>query len=309
MPLGALDPLTRDRTTKVDLAFQKSENLEAPLWVEPLVQDFTSTGSGNLYPKSWVAGRMREWFGERIYRSLIDGSFRVKNRKFEYSARADVDEIEDDEFNGYDLLGDGLALAARMWKQDLVVELLLFGETKIGVDDQYFFDTDHPFQGGKSVYSNLFTGKPLVSAGVPQYANFESVMLSMALNTDGDKRPVAFNSSDIYLVVPKQLEGAARAIVEKGTLANGETNMQLGKAKVLVGPDLGVSGLADAATSWYIADAGGIKPLAFQMRTDPTKGIVKVLDGVFEMNEIRWGTKGRGAAFGGVPWKMAKAKA
>ena len=108
------------------------------------------------------------------------------------------------------------------------------------------------------------------------------------------------------LIVPPQLEFAARAIVNASLVANGGTNVYQGAAEILMIPEL-----ADAPLDWYLADTRySLKPFVFQSRKSPQLVPLTAVndENVFFNKEFVWGVDARGAAGFGLWFLIAKAR-
>jgi phage major head subunit gpT-like protein len=108
------------------------------------------------------------------------------------------------------------------------------------------------------------------------------------------------------LVVPPQLEGTARTILNAEMIADtnggGTSNVWRNSARLLVIPEL-----ANQATTWYLVDSTkGLKPFIFQQRKAPSL-IMKDQpsdDGVFFDRQLVFGADSRGAV-GYALWFLA----
>ncbi|MGP8492709.1 Mu-like prophage major head subunit gpT family protein [Paraburkholderia fungorum] len=89
---------------------------------------------------------IREWVGDRVLQSLVEANYKIRNRHFEGTIQVPVDKINDRRLGGYAVAAEMLGQNARNFPNRLVFPLLAAGWVTIGLDGQYFFDTNHPVQ-------------------------------------------------------------------------------------------------------------------------------------------------------------------
>ncbi|WP_031438180.1 Mu-like prophage major head subunit gpT family protein [Methylobacter tundripaludum] len=104
---------------------------------------------------------MREWIGDRIINNLEATNYQLVNKHFENTIGVDRDDIEDDALgiyrNRFSMQGE----VAAQHKDSLVWQVLLAAFATLGLDGQYFFDTDHvgyDASGNEIAYSNTGGG-------------------------------------------------------------------------------------------------------------------------------------------------------
>lgn len=281
------------------------EALDAtPTWSDPFFTNIASTTNVNTYGWMGEIGDMREWIGPRAVEGLSERSYQIYNKTYEKTVGVQRDKFEDSDIANAGIVAAQMAERGKKLPDTLLKDLLQNGHTATAVayDGQNFFDTDHPTVPGASggTMSNYFTGTALTAA------NFRAVRAAM-LNYRGEANRTISPSGSLYLVVPPALEGAGEDIVGVATLANGATNTNQGKAKLMVIPDL-----AGQDTTWYLAWLGGAlgpfikqnrRPLALTPKTSPNE------DNVFWENQLIWGTDVRVGAGYGLWQRAAKAVA
>jgi len=261
-----------------------------------------NAGAKGKYPILGQITGLREWIGARAFEDLARFAYELPNRTFEKSLEVPVNDFEDDQYEGYVDVAGQIGYQCRMWPEDLVLEALQLGTSKLCFDGQYFFDTDHPIDpanSGSTQYANRFTGTALSST------NFSSTLAAMQRIAGRDGRPLGAFRGDIVLLVPPQLREVGKQIVEAEYLANGASNVNKGAARVVVEPRLG-----NEAINWYLVDGSSkFKPMLFQERKAPSD-IVTLMGqtdpNVFEFDVYRWGVKARGAAGFALPWLIAR---
>ncbi|MCB1473829.1 MAG: Mu-like prophage major head subunit gpT family protein [Rhodobiaceae bacterium] len=105
--------------------------------------------------------KVREWIGDRVYRSLKAHGYSLVNRDFEVTVEVDRNDIEDDKLGLYKPMMVELGRAAAEHPDDLCYETLKAGFTTPCYDGQNFFDTDHPVvdaNGTEQSVSNYTAG-------------------------------------------------------------------------------------------------------------------------------------------------------
>jgi phage major head subunit gpT-like protein len=280
------------------------------VWSNQLVRMVPSDTETETHMWSDVAPRMREWVGERHIKNLVSRSFTLENKTFENSIAVPKEKFEDDKygiFAGSKI--DALAQRAAKWPDELVAPLMLNGASNLTYDGQGFFSANHPIDpddASKGVQSNYYSsGKALTPA------NFDAVRAAMMNLIDSDGQVIGIMPDT--LIVPPQLEGTARRIVEGENIVQGnsntnESNVYKGMAKVLVIPEI-----SSQPTAWYLAqlDVEADRPFIFQQRKAPVFVAQDKDDSepVFNRREIVYGGEARGNAAAVLWHTIAKAVA
>jgi len=255
----------------------------------------------------WMARlpSMRQWVGARVLQNLTNHDYSLTNLPYELTVAVDRDDWEDDMLGVYAPLFEEMGRAARLL-QDQRVRLALQAGVTTGLcfDGLTFFNDAHPALGaGGAAIDNDFAGTALTPA------NYNAVRVAMQswVGEDGESLGIM----PTLLIVPPQLEGAARQILISDMVpapapaTASETNVWKGSASLLVIPQLG-----NQATTWYMADTSrAIKPLIWQNRRAPQLVSMASPDTaeVFNNRQLIWGVDGRGAAGYGPFFLMARA--
>ncbi|MFA6629797.1 MAG: Mu-like prophage major head subunit gpT family protein [Sulfuricurvum sp.] len=197
---------------------------------------------------AWLGSfpRMREWIGDRVLKDLTAYTYQITGKKFEATVEVDADDIR------YDNLGivkpqiQTMAFEAKGHYDELVFGLL---ETNGNCyDGKAFFAVDHDV-GGVS-FSNL-GNKKLTRESLLEY---RAEMRGITTDTG---KPLRIKPT--LLVIPPELEQTAIDILNKDTLANGESNTTKGLMDYIV-----ADWLTDA-DAWYIMDCSRpLKPIILQ---------------------------------------------
>ncbi|UOA07626.1 Mu-like prophage major head subunit gpT family protein [Methylobacter sp. S3L5C] len=141
-------------------AFLQGIESVKPQW--PLVaMEVQSTAKIENYGWMRDLPGMREWVGDRVIHNLEATNYQLINKNWEHTIGVDRNDIEDDQLglyrNRFAMQGE----VAAQHGDTLVWSSLLLGNSTIGLDGQYFFDTDHvgyDAAGVEAVYSNYAAG-------------------------------------------------------------------------------------------------------------------------------------------------------
>lgn len=241
---------------------------------------------------------LREMLGERVPQKLKAYKYALPNREFEDSVEVKHSDIKDDQTGKYLTTARSIGQLVKEFPDEQIYgELMPNGENMPCYDGQNFFDTDHPINEETSaVQSNYFTSTPLTAE------NFAKVRLAM-LSFKGDKGKAVNKKLDLRLVVPVQLEAAAKAIVEPENIVVGGVpvkNPNYNAAKVKVSSEL------TAEKGWYLINvAGEIKPFVIQEREyEPLSFLGENSEKGWWNKKYYFGTYWRGA-FGYGLWHRA----
>lgn len=124
---------------------------------------------------------LREWAGERVFRSIALHGYAIRNRKFESTVQVNRDTIEDDQYGVYTPMFHEMGLATMAHISELCFDALRDGFNTPCYDGQYFFDTDHPVtkKVGAASVSNYQNG-----AGTPWFLVDNSRMIKPIIFQD-----------------------------------------------------------------------------------------------------------------------------
>jgi phage major head subunit gpT-like protein len=257
----------------------------APTFYNKFCTTIPSSASIETYGWMTQIAALREWIGPRLVRNLGEAAYTLVNKKFELTYGVGVDEIEDDTLGIYAPLFQEMGDSAKKWPDQIVKTALQAGTSATTFDGVAFFASTHPLNPAGN-QSNNYTGNALNAA------NFATTRAAMSAYTGADGEVMGVNPN--LLIVPPQLEGAARTILNAELSGGGDTNIWRNSAELLVVPQL-----ANQATTWYLADTTRpIKPMIFQQRKAPEFASLTDLNSetVFHQDKFEFGVKSRGAA-------------
>lgn len=289
-------PNIRDMGRGFSKAFQRGFDRTIPQY-DKLAMVVNSTGAEEVYGWMLELPRMRKWEGSRIIHNLKAVDHTIKNDDFELTVGVKRSAIEDDRLGVYALRMAAMGVQAKIYRDQLVADLLLNGDTATAYDGQFFFDTDHP-DGKGGTYSNLQTAKPLTDA------NLESAWTAMTSLTGPDGQSLM--AMPTTLVVGPLLKMTARKILTLQTLANGADNPYNGLVEVVVLPQLGTS------LDWYLLDLQDeLRGLVIQNRREAefVNMTASNDENVFFRKEYVYGVDARAGAGYGLPFLAFKSKA
>lgn len=237
---------------------------------------------------SWIGSlpRMRKMKGERVPKKLLAHTYTITNEEYEASIEVSHADIKDDQTGQYGIQAKSIGESVKQFPDELVFETLIpNGVSELCYDGQYFFDTDHPIGETGATQSNKFT--TALSA-----ASFNTARTMLRRMKDDFGRPTINRNMDLLLVVSPELENTAETILEAERDANGATNTNKGKARILV-----VDWLADT-NNWYLLNvAGTIKPFVVQEREFiPFEALEEGSEPNFMRKKNYYGTYWRGNA-------------
>lgn len=242
----------------------------------------------------WMARNllMREWIGPRLIQNLYTHEMLIRNRDYELTVAVARNDIEDDKLGVYAPRFADMGQATRQWPDQLVEERLQANPN--GFDGVAMFAATHPLDPAGNQDNDY--------ALALNAANYRTNRQLMMAYTGEDGRPLKVVPN--LLVVPPQLEGAAKDIVKADKNAAGADNMERGTADYRMVP-----ALANEPTRWYLADSTkGILPWIFQLRRAPTL-VMKdgpTDDNVFWDRDVVWGSDSRGYVEPGPWWLMSR---
>lgn len=203
--------------------YQHLEQNPGAAWVVALSMYFTSDQAMEEYAWLGQAPVMREWIGGRKAKGFRENGLEVKNLHYEATLEVAVRDLRRDKSGQVRIRINDMATRTFTHWASLMSTLILNGETQVGYDDQYFFDTDHE-EGKSGVQSNLITVDiselPTAIHGVPtlpsvaemQQAILKAITQLMSLKDDVGE-PINETASEFLVMVPPSLHFVAMKAV------------------------------------------------------------------------------------------------
>lgn len=270
--------------TNINVTWQKrfKSAVNADLWKQ-IAMPLNSKNASEKYAWLGAVPGLREFKDERRPGSLTGFSYEITNKKFESTLDVDRDHIEDDRTGEIMLAVTGLASKAAQHYTKLICETFKLGFTTAIFDGENFFDADH------ALGSNYLGTDDLDGAGV------DAAELKLAGQVDDKGEPLGYKGT--HLIVGPYNRAAARNLVNRQYLANGESNPHYKAYEIVELPYLALTD-----KQWALADLSqGILPFIMQIRVAITLVAKTDLnsDRAFNQDVFTWGTRARhNAGFG-----------
>ena len=129
-------------------AFQEAL-AKAPTQWASVATRVPSGNSSNTYGWLGQFPKLREWTGDRVFKSIKEHGYAVTNKLYEATVDIPRTAFEDDELGVYSPLFSEMGYAAATHPDEIVFGLLAAGRTTDCYDGKKFFAADHP------VYPNV----------------------------------------------------------------------------------------------------------------------------------------------------------
>lgn len=138
------------------------QNANATSLYKRLATEVPSSSKSNTY--GWLAKfpQMREWVGDRVAKSISEGSYAITNKKYESTLSVDRADIEDDNLGHYRTIAQSMGQEVSDFFDRRVAALLKDGFESLCYDGENFFDDEHPVfenpdgTGTKAFASNIY---------------------------------------------------------------------------------------------------------------------------------------------------------
>ena len=186
------------------------QNLGAT-WIPLISNYFDSNQEAETYKWLGMVPAMREWIGGRQAKGLRENGLTIANKSFEATLEVLLDEIRRDKTGQVMVRVRELAARANSHWAKLLSAMIAAGESQVGYDGQYFYDTDH-VEGDSGAQSNSITldvntpAKP--TAGEMETAILQAVQQLLAIKDDQGE-PLNEDASQFLVMVPINLMAPA----------------------------------------------------------------------------------------------------
>jgi phage major head subunit gpT-like protein len=207
---------------------------------------------------SRLGAGMKELLGEFSIDKIKLQSITINTKRFYDAIQMNRDDLELDRLGLYRPHIQALAESYRRHRHKLVIETLESGWTSNSYDGVSFFNDAHPLPNGQTNDNRLNTG----GAGLTENTVATALTL-LARMKDDSGNPLGLRGT--HLLVPPELEVAARKVVNATLTGGGNTNVLAGRLQVVVSPYL------TSASRWYVLDASlsVAKPVVFRVAQPP----------------------------------------
>lgn len=269
----------------ITMRFDREVRSYVPLYTR-ICRTFPSDGLDEKYVARGAVAGMREWVGPRVFNTLRAADFTVVNRHWEGGLEIQKTDIDDDRLDFYgDLLAD-LGAEAAAKPDELLVDLILNGDTATTWDGQFFFDTDHAW-GDSGSQSNDLT-HAAATGTTPTATEWkdsfhEARLKLMTYKNDQGKffnRAIAGSLKNLVVLVPPDQSVVAREALQSTIISN-SSNVVVDAPTVWDVPQL------TEQPVYYIVDlSGALRPFIFQARK-PLRRQMKGMDDQ-EFKEVKF---------------------
>lgn len=245
---------------------------------------------------------MREWLGDRQFKSLSTKTIRIKEKPFELSVSIPRRAIETDNYGMYGstvtMMGEK---TEELW-DELTIEAM--ANPADWFDGKPFYAANRKYGTDKKAGTINNTAELALD-----FANFGTFYLQMAVMTGATGKPIATRPT--HLIVGPHLEDTARIILNQDKYRDADGNEVLnphkGKCQLIVHPLL--TGVY--AADWYLGKFDSVmKPILLLKNKE---GKLTALDkdeddNVFMRNEVVYGTEAFGNAAALFPHLLGRSR-
>ncbi len=274
--------------------YQRLEQNAGLQWVEAVSNYFMSDQESETYKWLGQVPAMREWIGGRQAKGFKENGITIENRHFEATLEVLVKEMRRDKTGQIMVRVHELADRTNSHWAKLLSMLILGGESQVCYDGQYFFDTDHPIDGGGTQSNKLTIDISTLptevhgSTSVPSVEELQLAILQMVQQLysfkDEAGEPLNENARSFAVMVPTSLWHVAKAAVAAPVITHGQTNI------VKVMDEVSLSVAQNPRLTWtdklaVFRTDGSVKPFIRQ-EEDPVR-----IDAIAEGSELEFKEK------------------
>lgn len=256
---------------------------------EPLVTTIPSSGKSEKYKWLGAIPTMKKYKDEVPFEKLSAYSWEVANDTYVNGLEIDREDIEDDALGLVSPTIQEMGAEARRHPGELIFNLINNGFAALGYDGQFFFDTDHQDEGGPVQVNKASGGGSVLSE-----TSLTTALATMRRIKDHRGRPMRIKPDT--LIVPPELEVAAKKLIVQTTKASGEENIFKNALNVMISEYL------TSTTAWFLFDLSrALKPFVYQTRiaAEFTAQDQPTDDNAFLRDKYRWKVRGRyGVGYG-----------
>lgn len=209
-------------------------------WIDGTSMLFTSDQASEEYRWLGQSPAMREWIGGRQAKGFTDNGLTIANKHYEATLKVPVADLRRDKTGQVLVRIDELADRANAHWASLLSALILAGESTVGYDGQYFFDTDHVEDASGTQSNDIAVDISALavtnhgSTTAPSVGEIQQVILQATQSILGFKdnqgEPMNENAASFLVMVPVPLLSAAEAAVTLPFIDRGESNQIVGAA-------------------------------------------------------------------------------
>lgn len=224
--------------------------------VAALAMRTSSTAAQEVH--NWLGAfpGMKKFIDEVRIESIAAHNYTIPNDEWYDAIAVKQADIERDEAGGVGLYGPRFRImgdVARQHEGEMVADFLVNGFTRKCYTGKNFYDTDHEPLKGKTKFTNVGTKKL-------SQANFRLARINLMQRKNAAGRALKLGKDLVLLVGAKQ-QDVASEFLNAERLANGQTNVDKGSARLVVWPEIDVIN----EYFWALFDAASLmKPVIVQ---------------------------------------------
>ncbi len=217
--------------------------VKAPKLFYPMLSSIVpSDGADEEYGMLGAIASVREWLGDRNWKTERAAKWTIENKLWELSHLIDRADLDDDRMGMHRLKMADMGRRAAKHPDKLLYALINAGESdSLGTsfDGQYFFDTDHEWGTSGSQSNDL--SYVAATGTVPTIAEFKAAYnaATAALMTFKDDQGELLNdeifdaNQQVVVVVPLALQQIAHDALSVRTVAAGGENFVITLPKII----------------------------------------------------------------------------
>ncbi len=190
--------------------YRRLEEYAQAAWWTRLALHFASSQESETYRWLGMVPQVREWKGGRQVRPLRSQGLTIVNKTWEATVRVDADEQRRDKSGQLLVRISELARRVATHPNKLLTALILAGESSVGHDGQYFFDTDHS-EGDSGTQSNDITSDAATPTAPTDREMYEAIVdaIGQVLAFKDDQgEPMNDTAREFLVMVPMSFLGS-----------------------------------------------------------------------------------------------------
>lgn len=215
--------------------YHRLEAMMGATWADQIAMTFESDQESETYKWLGMAPAMSEWVGGRLIDGLRENGVTIVNKHWQNGIGIPLDWIRRDKTGQIMMRINDLAERAVTHKLKLLSERINVGESLVGYDGQFFFDTDHS-EGDSGTQSNDLSvdisALPASVHGMTAAPSPEEVRgmvlqcVEAILGFKDDKgEPMNDMAREFLVMVPQNYWAASAAALNNPILGGGDTNV------------------------------------------------------------------------------------
>lgn len=216
--------------------FFKRLNQDAGMsWIPGISMEFQSNQESETYNWLGQSPTMREWIGGRQAKGFFENGVTIVNKRFEATIEVFLRDLQRDNTGQTLIRMNELADRTNSHWAKLLSQLIIDGESTVGYDGQFFFDTDHKEGNNTTNQSNTLSidisALPAAVHGsitAPSSQEMQLVIMqcieAILGFKDNENEPMNENANSFIVMVPIPLFKSAVSAIGDTTFGAGETN-------------------------------------------------------------------------------------